>query len=171
MMSCASHGHDRCLFHTSFHAQVSSASAHNFVRPTTFQTHPIIFKLARAYIFSHRWHVPLITSYHVLQVSIFCSQCTAMSAYSFQTMLQPVQQLAEMRVHLRQCRQVLQQMQALRLPAMTTIGTLLQDATQVLDDFQIELDRLEHQFLCILQLQVSHHLTLHGTLPDIDLDD
>ena len=93
-----------------------------------------------------------------------------MSAYSLQTMLQPVQQLAEMRVHLRQWQQVLQQMQAVRLSAMTSIRTPLLDAQQALDNLHLELDRLEHQFLCILQMQLHHHLTLHGTLPDIDLE-
>ena len=93
-----------------------------------------------------------------------------MSAYSLQTMLQPVQQLAEMRVHLRQWQQVLQQMQAVRLSAMTSIRTPLLDAQQTLDNLHLELDRLEHQFLCILQMQLHHYITLHGTLPDIDLD-
>ena len=130
---------------------------------------PTLFQLASAYT-SYRWHVPLNTSSQFFTFPV-CLQCTAMSAYSLQTMLQPVKQLAEMRVHLQQCRQVLQQMQALRLSAMQTVNTLLLDANQVLDDLQLELDRLEHQFLCVLQMQLHHHLTLHGTLPDIDLDD
>ena len=53
----ASLGHDKFSFDISFNSQVSSACAHNFVRPTTFRPTQQ-FQMASANTVFHRWHVP-----------------------------------------------------------------------------------------------------------------
>ena len=53
----ASLGHVTFSFDISFNAQVSSACAHNFVRPTTFRPTQQ-FQMASANTVFHRWHVP-----------------------------------------------------------------------------------------------------------------
>ena len=53
----ASLGHVTFSFDISFNAQVSSACAHNFVRPTTFRPTQQ-FQVASANTVFHRWHVP-----------------------------------------------------------------------------------------------------------------
>ena len=53
---------------------------------------------------------------------------------------------------------------------MTPLPAQLLIASRALQQIDLELNRLESQFLCILQLQLQHSLDTVGPLPEIDLD-
>ena len=65
LMSFASLGHVICLFDTSFQCSSEQRVCAQFCSSHHFSDPPNNSKLASAYTFSHRWHVPLITLFKV----------------------------------------------------------------------------------------------------------
>ena len=92
------------------------------------------------------------------------------SLQSFQTILQPLRQLFEYRSNISQCQTLLHQLQQNTLSLMTPLPAQLLFASRALQQIDLELNRLEYQFLCILQLQLQHSLDTVGPLPEINLD-
>ena len=101
-------------------------------------------------------------TYHVTIVSSFCHQflprsSVAMSAAasSFQTLLAPWETIIEFRTNLNKCRQSLQLLSQAVPNVLPAAREWIVMAKQLLDRIEPELQRIEHQPLCILQLQFS----------------
>jgi len=115
--------------------------------------------------------------YHVTIVSSFCHQflprsSVAMSAAasSFQTLLATWEAIIEFRPNLNQCRQSVQLLSQAVPNVLPAAREWIVMANQLLDRIEPELQRTEHQLLCVLQLQLQHALDQIGHLPQLDAD-
>jgi hypothetical protein len=89
---------------------------------------------------------------------------------SFQTLLEPYQNLVSFRAKLQQCKQHLIHLNQEVPVFMPAASEWISMANALLDRINPELQRMDFQLLTILQIQLQHSLEQVGHLPNLDAD-
>ena len=87
---------------------------------------------------------------------------------TFQTLLEPYQQLVAFKLNLQQTRLCLAQLEAATPSFLPQANEWVTMATSLLNHIDPHIQRLEHQLLVILQLQLHHFHVHHGHLPVLE---
>ena len=89
---------------------------------------------------------------------------------SFQTLLEPYQQLVAFKAHLEQTRLSLAHLATVAPNFLPDAREWVNMATALLERIDPQLQRMESQLLAILQIQLQYAISNHGHLPILEED-